>query len=154
MSLFICVVLTYYSAVASPVEVTDGRSFKIGINFSGKTLYLTESGTGATELSKGMDCKLNGDKIACGKNGQGLTYGDFHTAVVLTPTAMATNNKGWSIGSDNTISWKRSGNRDVHFSIKGAGTNQIYAEVCSVDGHPDGMMFTPGKAKAYFNESK
>jgi hypothetical protein len=140
------------SAVASPTA--QDKSFKIGVTFSGKTLYLTESGSAATDLSKGMDCKLSGDKISCGSKGQGLTYGDMHTAVVLTPTASAPNNKGWSIGSDHTIAWKTSVGKDVHFSIKTPGSNQIYAEICSTYGHPDGKMFTPGTAKAYYSESK
>jgi hypothetical protein len=74
-------------------------------------------------------------------------------------TGFAKSNQNWSIGADNTLKWKTAQtgpppkNYDsVHFSrhkLMGA-PNQIYAEICSTFGHPDGTLFDIGEVKAVY----
>jgi len=88
--------------------------------------------------------------IACGPEKKGYNYDIMHAGTPLVPSSFAPNNKGWSIGADNVISWKTSDKKNVHFSTPKKGGTQIYAEVCSTYGHLDQGSFVPGKPKAYF----
>jgi hypothetical protein len=141
--------------VAAPLA--QSKPFKFGVTISGRTLYLTET-TDATETkANGVDCFLteisaNNNKISCGKNNQGFTLIEAHPANgAMKPVANATPNRGWSIGSDNVITWKTDGGQKVHFSTFALGSaKQVYAEMCSTKGHGDGVLFSPGVAKAYF----
>jgi hypothetical protein len=120
------------------------------VTYGSKTLYLTNTTTASTKLADGVECMILGGKIECGADKKGYTYGDEHTSSPMALTTGATNNKNWAIASNNTITWKTAKGEDVNFSTRVASGNRVFAEICSASGHPDGAMFTPGKAKAYF----
>jgi hypothetical protein len=99
-----------------------------------------------------VDCKLANGVIGCGADNKGYGYNLLHPfegALVLN--AKPSNNKNWSIGSNNIISWKTPDQKEVHFSKSKKGSpNQIYAEICSTYGHGDKDSFVTGQAKAYY----
>jgi len=136
------------SAIAAP---TEGKPFKLGVTTKeGKVLYLTERPVASEQKAEGIDCVIVDGKIGCGPQKLGYTYGDMHTSSPLVPTLRAANNKNWSIGQGNAISWKTNSGKEVHFSTKPFSGNKIYAEICSTYGHPDAKLFIPGVPKAYF----
>jgi hypothetical protein len=140
--------LTYISAAATPLAA---KSFKFGVTFGTRTLFITESGEASPNKADGVDCVLNADKIACGKSQGAFNFNELHPfGGAMKPTVGASPNQGWSIGTDNAITWKPAFTK-VAFSLSSLDSaNKVFAEACSVNGHPDGMFFTAGTAKAYY----
>ncbi|KAF2670108.1 hypothetical protein BT63DRAFT_454288 [Microthyrium microscopicum] len=137
-------------AIAAPVA--DSKSFKVGVTIGSKTLYLTGTDKSSENIADGIACKIVDTAISCGADNKGYDYNPLHPfegALVLS--AKPSNNKGWAIDADNKITWKTSDNKFVNFSTSAVGKpNEIFAEICSTYGHPDGAVFTPGVAKAYY----
>ncbi|KAF2432192.1 hypothetical protein EJ08DRAFT_695645 [Tothia fuscella] len=165
------------SALAAPTDVS--KPFKIGVTIEGKTVYLTKTATASPNLADGISCTI-GDKptakgaITCEGN-LGYYYADRHpfdgAAVPITLEAAekveksnklffdgyVKSNSGWSIGAGDVLTWKaqQPGTATkpnlVHLSRSATGkAGEIYAEICSTYGHPDGKAFTPGAVKAYY----
>jgi hypothetical protein len=143
-------------------------------------LYLTKTTTASENIADGVTCTIGDKgevkgSISCETN-LGFYYSDKHPfeGALAPMTAEAADkleksnrlfydgfvksNSNWSIDADNVISWKTpktgpapTNYNTVHFSRSAMGAaNQIYAEICSTYGHPDGKAFTPGVVKAYF----
>jgi hypothetical protein len=122
----------------------------LGVKFPDKTLYLTATTTASTNKADGVTCKITDGSIGCGPQNLGLTYGDFHSFEYLKPVSSAPNNKGFSLASDGTIKWDAKMGGNVEFSLMGANTRSLYAQICTAYRHPDGAMFLNGKAFADF----
>jgi hypothetical protein len=110
-----------------------------------------------------MECTLNGDKIACGKNQKALSFNKYHPEGSLKPTGVVSAAKEglglWSIGPDNSIKWQisKEDTREVYFSLsKVSSNNEIFGDVCTTLSHPDGAngvfsLWITGKPKAIFS---
>jgi hypothetical protein len=160
--------LTYNSAAAVPTsDAALNKSFKIGVTFDKRVLYITESGEASEQAANGVDCVLTeisagNNRIACGSVKGGFAFNELHPlAGAMKPVADASSNSHWSIDSNNVLSWKTNNGKEIAFSIAMmdpgnfspndlATTKKIYAEVCSTAKHPDGRLFKAGVAKAYF----
>jgi hypothetical protein len=156
--------LTYFSVAGA--ALAQSKPFKFGVTINGRTLYITEKNDASENIADGVQCVLNDDKIACGAAQGGFAFIKGHPGLSqggMKPIASDKNNQGWSIGSDNVISWQpESPTLDfkVNFSTSalpawmggGGSPNAVSAETCTTLKHPDGPMFTPGVAKAYFIE--
>ena len=167
-----------HSSIAAPTsDANTSKPFKIGVTVNKKTLYLTKTTTASENIADGLTCTLS-DKadakgvITCNDN-LGFYFNEAHPFEgALAPLTLeqaqkmekgnflysgfSKSNKNFKIDSNNKITWgtsKTSPNPNepysVHFSTQG-GKNQIFAEICSTYGHPDGRMFNVGEAKAYF----
>jgi len=176
--LFASLALCAIAAPAGNAE--PSKPFKIGVTIDKKTVYLTKTATASENIADGVTCTIadKGDVkgvITCNDN-LGYYYSERHPfegALVPLTTAQAEalensnrlfyggyskSNKNWSIDANNNISWKteKTGPAPtkynvVHFSKSVAGAaNQIYAEICSTYGHPDGKAFKWDEVKAYF----
>ena len=152
--------LTLYSAIAADAS----KPFKIGVTFGSETLYLTKTKTASPNIADGITCSITAATSVSCEGGLTFYYNNLHPfEVALAPSpvkALNTSNQKWSIGPNNEIKWgaqNKSPNPNepylVTFSKAKRGSPQeIFAEICTTYGHPDGKdgSFIKGVAKAYF----
>ncbi|KAF2402779.1 hypothetical protein EJ06DRAFT_580031 [Trichodelitschia bisporula] len=141
--LLAAVSMAFGSALAT--ESIDGKPFKFGVNQGSlPTQYLTASGMGSSDISKGVTCTITAGALKCGDLGISTSVPGDMTAVKLVKGLATT---GWSLNND--VITVGTGSRKYTFSLR---TNQpntaIWIENC-----PHGHFQPHGVAKAYFVEA-
>jgi hypothetical protein len=129
-----------------PSATAFAKDFKFQLKTKTGTYYLTETGAATTSMASGVNCSINGGKIACGDNKGGLGTA-MHSR--MTPgSPLSKPNKGWSVSGTGRITYAPNG-KAFNLVTKGADQDlAMWVENC--DAHPDGRKFTKGTAKAIY----